>query len=364
MQTRRLLSQSLQAFIMHKCGIIAVFHLVLLCLATASLSCQTSTALFVSAHDSSARKSHSLCTSLQTSFSVLSTASVDRNNYRYGSTLAHQESSNTIPATITTLASSSGSDQLRREDDPEECQPQNTFHRDYQLRKEKWAKRYTSLQSLRDTFGANKNKLWGDLDAASARRLYKTLLPKALLDLVQAGVQPEDLAPLAYQARVAAKLYARERCRVPSRIMAALFDGFRTLKRYGKFQPVGMSYNQVWAKYEAQVLEDLEDTAAEDHQELIDANVAVRKICLRILESSCRTNSNVDKWVLPTDPSEQKDSEELLKIAQTLENDVRKLLDPLSDESNQKPSPLEKLRSLWRWLIQKRVNINEATSHR
>lgn len=112
----------------------------------------------------------------------------------------------------------------------------NPTDSDYLIRRENWANRYTSLQSLRDTFGTNKNRLWGDLDAASARRLYKTLLPKALLELVQAGVQPEDLAPLAYQARVVAKLYARERCQLPSRILAAMFDGFRTLRRYGRFQ--------------------------------------------------------------------------------------------------------------------------------
>ena len=73
------------------------------------------------------------------------------------------------------------------------AQDRNDLHPrvlEYQKRKEEWANRYTSLKSLRDTFGSNKNRLWGDLDPASARRLYKTLLPKALLELVQAGVEP------------------------------------------------------------------------------------------------------------------------------------------------------------------------------
>mmetsp|Transcript_81578 Transcript_81578/g.236524 ORF Transcript_81578/g.236524 Transcript_81578/m.236524 type:complete len:405 (-) Transcript_81578:51-1265(-) len=222
---------------------------------------------------------------------------------------------------------------------------------EYQRRKEQWANRYTSLESLRETFGSNKNILWGDLDAASARKLYKTLLPKALLELVQAGVQPEDLAPLAYQARVAAKLYARERCQLPARWLAALFDGVRTLRKYGRFQPVGMSYEQVWEKYESQVLEDLELLeASEDSDDVQDKNIiAIRQVCLKILESSCRTNSNVDKWVLPPDPSEQKDSEELMQIAQTLENDVQSLLHPVHKDKSKSSSIQRAVSSFWNW---------------
>jgi hypothetical protein len=297
----------------------ALLHLGLLVL----LALAVVTPCLVLAHEKLPRK-RLLTSNLHTSFNLASTISIDRTppSHTY----------NTNLGTSTLLLAT---------------QDQQQPNQDYQIRKQLWANRYTSLQSLRETFGTNKNRLWGDLDAASARRLYKTLLPKALLELVQAGVQPEDLAPLAYQARVVAKLYARERCQLPSRILAALFDGFRTLRRYGRFQPVGMSYHQVWAKYEAQVLEDLEEAGMEEDQELIDAKVAVRKICLRILESSCRTNSNVDKWVLPSNPPEEKDSEELLKIAQTLENDVRKLLHPVAAEVKYTSSTTGTLR---RWL--------------
>jgi len=185
---------------------------------------------------------------------------------------------------------------------------------DYQRAKEEWADRYTNLDSLRATFGANRNKVWGDLDPATARRLYKTLLPKALLELVKVGVQPQDLAPLAYQARVAAKLYARERCHVPARVFCQLFDGMRQFKKYGKFQPCGMSYDQVWEKYHSQLRTE-EDLTEQD---------VTAKICLKILERSCVTNEGVDKWVLPPDDPEQR--EDLVKITETLENDVRKLL--------------------------------------
>jgi hypothetical protein len=124
-----------------------------------------------------------------------------------------------------------------------------------------------------------------------------------------------------------------------------------------------MSYHQVWAKYEAQVLEDLEEAGMDDDQELLDAKVAVRKICLRILESSCRTNSNVDKWVLPANPPEERDTEELLKISQTLENDVRKLLHPVSTDSEKHYtlSPFRGRRSLRRWLARIRMAINRGS---
>ena len=41
-----------------------------------------------------------------------------------------------------------------------------------------WAGRYTSVEALREHFGTNQNKVWGDLQASTARRLYKTLLPR------------------------------------------------------------------------------------------------------------------------------------------------------------------------------------------
>jgi hypothetical protein len=236
--------------------------------------------------------------------------------------------------------------------------PQEQFI-EYQKRKADWADRYTTLQSLRETFGTNKHRIWGDLDAASARRLYKTLLPKALLELVQAGVQPQDLAPLAYQARVAAKLYARERCTLPARLMANIFDGVRSLKRYGKWQPVGMSYEQVWDKYQKAVMEDWEVDGIDE--ELTDEDIAIRSICMRILEASTRTNERVDRWTLPPDASEREEREDLTKIAQTLENDVRKLLNPVSSTEHL-PSPLRGFTRVFRWLAQFRMLVNGMDS--
>jgi hypothetical protein len=209
---------------------------------------------------------------------------------------------------------------------------------DYQRRKQEWAARYATLNGLRDTFGSNQNKLWGDLDPTTTRKLYKSLLPTALCELVlDLGVNPEELAQLAYEARKAAKLYARERCQVPARVASFLYDGFRQLKRYGRFQPNGMSYDQVWDKYRSLTYMEKKrqswGTKSEDHKGWTEEEIVART-CMKILESSCRTNPRIDRMTLEKRGTGGKnvipDRDDLLKIAQTLEEDVRRLLDPYS----------------------------------
>jgi hypothetical protein len=246
-----------------------------------------------------------------------------------------------VPAVVSPNTSSRQQQQQQQQQQHKTHAPQEA---DYQRRKEEWANRYTNLDSLRDTFGANRNKVWGDLDAATARRLYKTLLPSALLELVKMGVQPQDLAPLAYSARVAAKLYARERCQVPSRVGAQLFDGFRQFKRYGKFQTAGMSYDQVWEKYHKVIMDDCcadsngNGKDCDDCPGLTEQDVTA-KICLKILERSCVSNENVDRWVLTPNDNQQK--QDLQHITKKLEKDVRKLLLPVAlAEPNETPKAL------------------------
>jgi hypothetical protein len=225
---------------------------------------------------------------------------------------------------------------------------------EYQRRKEEWAKRYTSLKGLRKAFGSNRNKFWGDLDPVTTRKLYKSLLPNALCELVlELGVEPEELAPLAYKARKAAKLYARERCHVPARIAANLYDGFRQWKRYGKFQPTGMSWEQLWDKYYHEQLEEASshhhhhhhggphyhELNADDSLDLDDTvteEEIVAQTCQKILEKACTTNEMIDHMVLGVKHPE-KDSHDVRKhrndlllkrISRTLTRDVRKLIDP------------------------------------
>ena len=209
---------------------------------------------------------------------------------------------------------------------------------EYRRRKHEWAERYTSQEGLREAFGSNRNKWWGDLDAKTARRLYKRLLfPTAISELVlELGdeiVRPEELAPLAYEARKAAKMYVRERCRVPSRVGAYLFDGFRQLRKYGRFQPNGASYEQLWIKYyeengshnitdheweylfrengdrhdrdDDDDLDDDDDDDLDDVEDIMDGiddavieEEIVKRTCQKILEKSCTTNEAIDRFFL------------------------------------------------------------------
>lgn len=235
---------------------------------------------------------------------------------------------------------------------------------EYQKRKQEWADRYTTLEGLRATFGSNCNKLYGDLDVATTRRLYQSLLPTAVCELVlDVEVKPEELAQLAFEARKAAKLYARERCRVPARVFANCYDGIRSFRRYGRFQVQGMSYDQIFDKYyQRSALERslknhrnttgatsasaprrrwfrtnrVGDERVGGDDEDWDEEDIVTQTCMKILESACRTNPVVDRMALSSSEDETNDGrrkkrmnrDDLEKIAQTLEDDVRKLLDP------------------------------------
>jgi hypothetical protein len=210
-----------------------------------------------------------------------------------------------------------------------------------------WAAKYTSIHTLRQSFGRNRNKFWGDYDAQTTRKLYHTLLPRALLGLYEVGLwSPTDLAPLAFEARVAAKKYARERCILPGRVAAMAYDGFRSWRTWGTWSVEGMSWEQVWNKYETQILEeymeDHSDVDIDDLQEEITA-----QICLRILERSCITNEAVDKIFLET--SEIKDvkrrrhnaERDLAKIKTKLDRDMTEFLESQRqlEVMNEKKSP-------------------------
>jgi hypothetical protein len=196
-----------------------------------------------------------------------------------------------------------------------------------------WAATYTSVDALRSTYGANRHGVWGDLDARTARQLYHTLLPRALLLLRQEYLElynttsnnndPIAVAWLAYRARVAAKLYARERCYLPARIAAQGYDGVRHWFAFGTFDASGMTFAQVYDKYAAKLSE----------AETIDQDERVANICWKIVERSCVTNERVDRMVLrgvSTQQQHYRSTEsavrDLEQWAELLEQDVRNLL--------------------------------------
>jgi len=187
----------------------------------------------------------------------------------------------------------------------------------------KYAARYTDVDTLRRTFGTNRNKLWGDFDPETTRRLYHVLLPRAMLELyrIEGQLQPQELAPLAFEARVAAKKYARERCVVPGRLFSMAFDGFRSWKNYGKWNAEGLSWEQIWQKYEAEVLSEEIEELEDDMQAL------TQKVCLKILEKACASNALVDKMFLPDKPDPDRASD-VARIEQILDQEMQQLLKP------------------------------------
>jgi hypothetical protein len=195
--------------------------------------------------------------------------------------------------------------------------------------KEAWAARYTTVEALRQAFGRNRNVLWGDLNAVTTRRLYKTLLPRALLELYHChGGSSEDLAPLAYRARVAAKMYARERSTLPARMGACLYDGARQFRKYGSFQMSGMSYPQIWDKYARQVMQEEDWENEED---------LTSKICYKILQKSCETNPTVDALLL------KEDAMDLQEITRKLEKEV---FDLIQDDEAAKQWSIQRYKTL------------------
>jgi hypothetical protein len=184
-----------------------------------------------------------------------------------------------------------------------------------------WAERYCSVSGLREAFGRNRNILWGDLDGNMTRRLYKRLLPVILLELRDSGKYDAiQLAPLAYRARLAAKLYARERSIVPARISANLYDLYRHLIKYGEFGTTGMSYQQLFEKYA-----ELCQTSDE------------QQVCSKILERSCVSNEYIDRLCgidgqrcindeKKTNKRRSQLWQELEDVAIQCEDDIKKLL--------------------------------------
>jgi hypothetical protein len=194
---------------------------------------------------------------------------------------------------------------------------------DYERRRTTWLERYGTFHALQSTFGAG--PVWGDLNPEQTRRLYHTLLPRSLLGLHEMGLmKPEELAPLAYEARIAAKEYARSRCVWTGRLVTAAFDQYRNLRDRGRFSAQSsMTWDEIWQKYEAQIVEEECTEALNGTTRRRKETTLTMRIYLRILERSCATNQAFDSLFLKDD---ENDSDNLAEIASQLENDVRAVL--------------------------------------
>lgn len=105
----------------------------------------------------------------------------------------------------------------------------------------------TSLEDLRRRFGTA--TFWGDLNAHETRLFYKQQLPKALQIDGALGLSLEERATIASANRHVLRMYARERCHLPARVIARVYDGLRHLYIFGTWNSDGMTWDEVKQKY-------------------------------------------------------------------------------------------------------------------
>ena len=116
----------------------------------------------------------------------------------------------------------------------------------------------TSLEALRQRYGTSRS-LWGEWSNRETRNFYKTQLPLALqskcfsfvtsheIDYLPSlivdgslGLSLQERAELASACRHALRIYSRERCHLPGRILARLYDGLRHMHDFGYWSQDGM----------------------------------------------------------------------------------------------------------------------------
>lgn len=225
---------------------------------------------------------------------------------------------------------------------------------EYEGRRQIWEERYGSFKALQITFRAGPR----NLSPEETRRLYHSLLPRSLLGLYEMGLMnPEELAPLAYKARIAAKEYARSRCVWTARLATTVFDQYRNLRDKKRFGSSSMSWEEIYQKYEAQIVrEECTKALEQGSQKKIrrDENFTMR-IYVRILERSCTTNQAFDSLFLR---NKEGDSSYLADISSQLENDVRSILLGPKDDAK----ALRKQRRILR--RQLRIGRREKKKHR
>mmetsp|Transcript_14995 Transcript_14995/g.16233 ORF Transcript_14995/g.16233 Transcript_14995/m.16233 type:complete len:355 (-) Transcript_14995:353-1417(-) len=143
-----------------------------------------------------------------------------------------------------------------------------------------------SVEIWRKRYGRRKT-FWGEWSSRETRQFYKTQLPKALQVDGALGLTLEERAKLASEARYALRLYTRERCHLPGRIFAKVYDGFRHWIEYGTWNDKGMTWPEVKLKYSKQAIERLGENATE--------NEIIEFVYHKIVEKSCSTNHMIDE---------------------------------------------------------------------
>jgi hypothetical protein len=147
----------------------------------------------------------------------------------------------------------------------------------------------TTLESLRKRYG-HRRSVWGEWSNREARVFYKTQLPRALQIDGALGLTLEERAQLASEARHALRMYSRERCRLPGRLVARLYDGMRHLIYFGSWAPDGMTWMEVKQKYSVMAKSALPADQA------CDPDAVELYVYRKIVERACCTNQAIDKF--------------------------------------------------------------------
>ena len=143
----------------------------------------------------------------------------------------------------------------------------------------------TNIESLRQRFG-ERQSIWGDWSCGHTRRFYRQQLPYSLRIDGALGLSLEERALLAAESRHALRMYARERCVLPGRLLANLYDGLRHLARYGSWNVGGITWGELLVKYK--------DEAYQSLGEDVDDESVTLFIHRRIVEKACMTNPLFD----------------------------------------------------------------------
>mmetsp|Transcript_6970 Transcript_6970/g.7216 ORF Transcript_6970/g.7216 Transcript_6970/m.7216 type:complete len:299 (+) Transcript_6970:197-1093(+) len=162
----------------------------------------------------------------------------------------------------------------------------------------------TSVEALRRRYGTNRN-LWGEWTCTDTRRFYKQQLPRALQIDGFLGLSLQERARIASEARHALRLYSRERCHLPGRMIAKLLDGVRHVQKFGYWSSSGMSWAEVRLKYELQIRAALGPDATDELVEIY--------VYKKILDRACETNKCVDELSLNKDKKKKKERKRMIR---------------------------------------------------
>ena len=145
----------------------------------------------------------------------------------------------------------------------------------------------TSLESLRKRYGTRQS-LWGEWSNAETRAFYRTQLPRALQIDGALGLTLEERAQLASEARHALRVYSRERCFLPGRVAARIYDGLRHFQLFGYWSCDGMNWTEVKEKYARDAKLQLGPDASASDIEMY--------VYRKIVDRACATNAIFDHY--------------------------------------------------------------------